>query len=114
MRITANMDMEKDLRLSGNCERYIILSASQNAEKCARYSNTLLVSLNNRIYFREHQLPEHGDSVHIPVHLPVSDRQRRQATALSSLRFAESEPQPQSSKPEAVILPLYIIPDHGA
>jgi hypothetical protein len=102
MRITANM--EKDLRFSGNCESHIIPSASQNAEKCDRYSNTLLVSLNNRIYFREHQLPEHGDS----VHLPVSDRQ---AIALSSLSFAESEPQPQSSK--VVILPLYTIPDQG-
>jgi hypothetical protein len=97
VRITA--DMAKD---SGNCERHIVPSVTQGTDKCARYSNTLLVSLNNRIYFREHQPPGHGDS----GHLPVTDRQ---ANALSSLDFAESEPQPQSSK--GVILLLYIIPD---
>jgi hypothetical protein len=102
VRITA--DMAKELSFSGSCERHIVPSVTQNTDKCARYSNTLLVSLNNRIYFREHQPPRHGDS----VHLPVSDRQ---ATALSSLNFAESEPQPQLSK--GVILPLYIIPDQG-
>ena len=62
------------------------------------------MSLNNCIYFREREPPVYVDS----IHLPVSDRQ---ATALSSLSFAESEPQPQSSK--AVILPLYTIPDEG-
>ena len=79
--------------------------ANQNADKCARYSNTLLVSLNNRVYFRKNQPPEHGDS----VHLPLSDQVR--ATALSSLRFAVSEPEPEVSK--GVVLPLYIIPDQG-
>ncbi|KAH8981153.1 hypothetical protein EDB92DRAFT_1953369 [Lactarius akahatsu] len=54
------------------------------------YSNTLLVSLNNRIYFREHLLPEHGDSPH-PM---ISDRVR--ATALSSLHFAVPEPRPRT------------------
>ncbi|KAH9057066.1 hypothetical protein EDB83DRAFT_2316043 [Lactarius deliciosus] len=54
------------------------------------YSNTLLVSLNNRIYFREHHLPEHGDS----ASLAVSDGVR--ATALSSPRFAIPEPQPRT------------------
>ncbi|KAI9457790.1 hypothetical protein BJY52DRAFT_455361 [Lactarius psammicola] len=54
------------------------------------YSNTLLVSLNNRIYFREHQLPEHGNS----ASLMVSDGVR--ATALSLPRFAVPEPQPRT------------------
>ncbi|KAH9070987.1 hypothetical protein EDB83DRAFT_2261859 [Lactarius deliciosus] len=31
------------------------------------YSNTLLVSLNNRIYFREHKPPGHGDSAFFAV-----------------------------------------------
>ncbi|KAH8978635.1 hypothetical protein EDB92DRAFT_1987280 [Lactarius akahatsu] len=51
------------------------------------YSNTLLVSLNNRIYFREHKLPGHGDS----AFLTVTDGVR--ATALPSPRFAVPEPQ---------------------
>ncbi len=46
------------------------------------------MSLNNRIYFREHQLPVNGDS----AYLTVSDRVR--ATALSSPLFAVPEPQP--------------------
>ncbi|KAH9066146.1 hypothetical protein EDB87DRAFT_1589120 [Lactarius vividus] len=54
------------------------------------YSNTLLVSLNNRIYFREHLSPEHGDSPH-PM---ISDRVR--PTALSSLNFAVLEPRPRT------------------
>ncbi|KAH8998281.1 hypothetical protein EDB86DRAFT_828495 [Lactarius hatsudake] len=49
------------------------------------YSNTLLVSLNNRIYFREHKPPGHGDS----AFLTVADGVR--ATALSSPRFAVLE-----------------------
>ncbi len=65
--------------------------SSQNADTYLRYSNTLLVSFNNRIYFREHQLPEHGDS----ACLTVSGRVR--ATALSSLGFAV--PGPQSRTP---------------
>ncbi|KAI9439542.1 hypothetical protein H4582DRAFT_2074904 [Lactarius indigo] len=52
------------------------------------YSNTLLVSLNNRIYFRDHQAPELGDSVFIT--LP----NRVRATTQSTLRFAVPEPQP--------------------
>ncbi|KAH9019124.1 hypothetical protein EDB85DRAFT_583913 [Lactarius pseudohatsudake] len=51
------------------------------------YSNTLLVSINNRIYFREHKPPGHGDS----AFLMVTDGVR--ATALSSPRFAVPEPQ---------------------
>jgi len=45
------------------------------------------VSLNNRIYFREHKPPGHGDS----AYLTVSDGVR--ATALSSPCFAVPAPQ---------------------
>ncbi len=48
------------------------------------------MSFNNRIYFREHQPPEHGDS----AYLTVSDRVR--TTALSPHCFAIPEPQPQT------------------
>ncbi|KAH9066191.1 hypothetical protein EDB87DRAFT_1678942 [Lactarius vividus] len=51
------------------------------------YSNTLLVSLNNRIYFRDNEPSEHGDN----AFLTVTDRVR--PTALSSPRFAVPEPQ---------------------
>ncbi|KAI9451312.1 hypothetical protein BJY52DRAFT_120707 [Lactarius psammicola] len=54
------------------------------------YSNTLLVSFNNRIYFRGHQLPGNGDS----THLTVSGRVR--ATALPSLSFTVLEPHPRT------------------
>ncbi|KAI9445948.1 hypothetical protein H4582DRAFT_1902246 [Lactarius indigo] len=50
------------------------------------YSNTLLVSLNNRIYFREHQAPENDDNA-----ITVSVRVR--AATQSSLSFAVPEPQ---------------------
>jgi hypothetical protein len=98
VRITA--DMAKELSFSGSCERHIVPSVTQNTDKCARYSNTLLVSLNNRIYFREHKPPGHGDSIHIRV----TDHQ---ATPLSSLSLAESKPHPQSSKD--VILPRFTL-----
>ena len=75
-----------------------MLRASQNSYKRVRYSNTLLVSLNNRIYFREHRLPEHGYS----ACLDVSDRVR--ALAVSSISFAGPELQTQASK--GVTLPL--------
>ncbi|KAH9077842.1 hypothetical protein EDB83DRAFT_1523341 [Lactarius deliciosus] len=48
------------------------------------YSNTLLVSLNNRIYVRDHQSPEHAT--------PVPDGAR----TVTELRFAISEPQPRA------------------
>ena len=81
--------------------------ASQNADKWVRYSNTLLVSLNNRIYFREHQPPEHGDS----AYLTVSDRVR--APAVTSPCFAVPEPQLQESRSD--ISSVYTIsrPDDG-
>ncbi|KAI9451309.1 hypothetical protein BJY52DRAFT_120522 [Lactarius psammicola] len=56
------------------------------------YSNTLLVSLNNRIYFREHQPPEHGDS----AYLTVSDRVC--TTAVTPPCFAIPEPQLRESR----------------
>jgi len=56
------------------------------------YSNTLLVSLNNRIYFREHELPQrHGDSAYLKTSNPV------RAAVQSSLRFAVPEEQPQTT-----------------
>ncbi|KAH9032050.1 hypothetical protein EDB85DRAFT_2238161 [Lactarius pseudohatsudake] len=54
------------------------------------YSNTLLVSLNNRIYFRDHQAPEHSDNACITVSVRVH------ATARSSISFAVPEPQPRT------------------
>ncbi|KAH9009656.1 hypothetical protein EDB84DRAFT_1571086 [Lactarius hengduanensis] len=71
------------------------------------YSNTLLVSLNNRIYFRDHQPPEQleGDN----PHLTVSGRVR--ATVLSSLRFSVPEPQPRTPTPDN--FPLYPVPRPG-
>ena len=95
------IDVTKELRLLGNCEWHSIPFASQNADKCVRYSNTLLVSLNNCIYFCEHQPPEHGDMSCIVV----SDWFR--TTAPSLLRFAVPEPQTQVSK--GVISPLHLI-----
>jgi len=64
-----------------------------------------MLSLNNRIYFREHQPPEHGDS----VQLPVSERIR--PTALSSLRFTIPEPQTEASK--VVVFPPHPISRPG-
>ncbi|KAH9070718.1 hypothetical protein EDB83DRAFT_359936 [Lactarius deliciosus] len=65
------------------------------------YSNTLLVSLNNRIYFREHQSSGRGNS----ADLPVSKRVR--ATAVTSPSFAVAKPPPQAQK--GGTFPLYTI-----
>ncbi|KAI9467396.1 hypothetical protein BJY52DRAFT_1182834 [Lactarius psammicola] len=54
------------------------------------YSNTLLVSLNNRIYFRDHKPPGHGDSAFVTASVGV------RATVLSSPSFALPEPQPRT------------------
>ncbi|KAI9443833.1 hypothetical protein H4582DRAFT_2095253 [Lactarius indigo] len=54
------------------------------------YSNTLLVSLNNRIYLRDHQSPEHEDSAGPPV------TDGAYAATVTTLRFAMPEPQPQA------------------
>ncbi|KAI9445946.1 hypothetical protein H4582DRAFT_2069310 [Lactarius indigo] len=62
------------------------------------YSNTLLVSLNNRIYFRDRQSPGHGnDAV-----LPVSKR-------LHTMSPGSIVPEPQPRASMGVILPLYSI-----
>ncbi|KAI9445945.1 hypothetical protein H4582DRAFT_517254 [Lactarius indigo] len=54
------------------------------------YSNTLLASLNNRIYFREHKPPGQGDS----AYLTVSDRVN--TSDLSPLCFEVPESQPRT------------------
>ena len=76
----------QELRLLGKCERCITPRARQTTDRCVRYANTLLVNLNNRIYFRDHQPPGVGDSADF---IP-SDRVC--ATAQTSLRFAIPEP----------------------
>ncbi|KAI9457787.1 hypothetical protein BJY52DRAFT_1212427 [Lactarius psammicola] len=65
------------------------------------YSNTLLVSLNNRIYFRDHKSTEHGDNV------VVSDGVR--ATALSLPRFAVPAPQPRTPTGDSEDFQVYTI-----
>ena len=47
----------KELGSSGKCNCHIECDVQENAHKDFRYANTLLVSLNNRIYFREHGSP---------------------------------------------------------
>jgi len=54
-----------------------------NADKRSRYSNTLLVSLNNRIYFRDHSFPGGGVNTQYYV-----DSGRSYPSAVSSLTFA--------------------------
>jgi len=56
------------------------------------YSNTFLVSLNNRTYFREHEPPEHGES----VDLTASNSDRVRATVRTSLCFAMPESRPRT------------------
>ncbi|KAI9445947.1 hypothetical protein H4582DRAFT_517421 [Lactarius indigo] len=71
------------------------------------YSNTLLVSLNNRIYFRDHQPPEQGDTPHLTT---VSDRVH--ATALSPIRFAPPEPRPRTPTMDNYSVPRLENLDH--
>ncbi len=57
----------------------------ENAHKSSRYSNTLLVSLNNRIYFRDHSTSGvHVDTDH---YVDTGDQFHRSAT--TSLHFAQ-------------------------
>ncbi|KAH9071035.1 hypothetical protein EDB83DRAFT_2517615 [Lactarius deliciosus] len=70
------------------------------------YSNTLLASLNNRIYFRDRRSSVHG----ISASLPVSKRVRA-ATITSPGSAAIPGPQPQESKGD--IFPLYSISRPG-
>ncbi|KAH8995465.1 hypothetical protein EDB92DRAFT_208111 [Lactarius akahatsu] len=69
------------------------------------YSNTLLASLNNRIYFRDRRSSVHG----ISAALPVSKRVR--AATITSPGSAIPEPQLQDSKGD--IFPLYSISRPG-
>jgi hypothetical protein len=70
------------LRLSGNCGSHTLYTLKQIADECIRYSNTLLMSLNNRIYSRENQSSHNAG-------LMVSDRVL--ATAATTIHFAETE-----------------------
>ena len=105
--VCLTVDDTKELRLSENCKRRLILCASRSADECGRYSNTLLVNLNNRIYFREHDPPGLGDS----ACLTVSNRIR--AMALSSLNL-RVVPEPQTQAPKGVIFPLNPLSQPGS
>ena len=63
------------------------------------------MSLNNRIYFREHQSPGNGNSASLSVF------KRIRATAVTSPRSAVPEPQPQASKGDT--FPLYSVSRPG-
>ncbi|KAI9428729.1 hypothetical protein H4582DRAFT_2091105 [Lactarius indigo] len=69
------------------------------------YSNTLLASLNNRIYFRDRRSSVHGISASLPA------SKRVHATVITSPGSAVPEPQPQESKGD--IFPLYSISRPG-
>jgi hypothetical protein len=57
---------KKELGSLGKCNCDIECDMRVNADKDSRYANTLMVSLNNRIYFREHALSVvHSSSNHI-------------------------------------------------
>ncbi|KAI9445949.1 hypothetical protein H4582DRAFT_2069312 [Lactarius indigo] len=76
------------------------------------YSNTLLVSLNNRIYFREHKPPGHGDS----AYLTVSNRVRATALSSGSPCFAIPESQSRTSRgdnPQLCTISLTVGLDEG-
>jgi hypothetical protein len=60
-----------------------MLHVRANADECSRYSNTLLVSLNNRIYFRDH--PFTGGSGNTRCFV---DSGRTCRSTVSSLTFA--------------------------
>ena len=72
----------KVLKLSGNCESHTLYTLRKISDECIRYSNTLLTSLNNRIYFRDHQSSRNAG-------LMVSNRVL--ATAATTIHFAEME-----------------------
>ncbi|KAH9019180.1 hypothetical protein EDB85DRAFT_2009461, partial [Lactarius pseudohatsudake] len=54
------------------------------------YSNTLLVSLNNRIYFRDRQSSERGDNA------SILDSDQLRATTVTSLHFVGTGPRSQA------------------
>ena len=70
-----------------------------NVHARPRYSNTLLVTLNNRIYFRDHTPPGHGDSGHLP--------KSGQLATVTSLGFAGAESQLQASTEDSFKLDTF-------
>ena len=63
-----------------------MLELRANADGCFRYSNTLLVSLNNRIYFRDHPFRgAHGDT------RCYVDSGRSLRATVTPLTFAQNE-----------------------
>jgi hypothetical protein len=67
---------------SENCDQ-VVLEVWTNADERSRYSNTLLVSLNNRIYFRDHSYPGGNGNTQCYI-----DSSRSYPSAVSSLTFA--------------------------
>ncbi|KAH9066145.1 hypothetical protein EDB87DRAFT_1732114 [Lactarius vividus] len=66
------------------------------------YSNTLLVSLNNRIYLRDHQSSGHGNGAVLPV-----------SKVVHTISPGSAVPEPQPHASMGVILPLYSISRPG-
>ncbi len=70
------------LESSENCD-LVVLAVRTNADECSRYSNTLFVSLNNRIYFRDYPYPGgRGDT------WSYVDSGRSHPSTVSSVTFA--------------------------
>ena len=63
---------------------YYSLVANQIDDECLRYSNTLLVSLNNRIYFRDQAAGSSGGA----DSLRLTATSRVRASGLGSIPFA--------------------------
>jgi hypothetical protein len=65
----------------------VLLDVQAHAYESSRYSNTLLVSLNNRIYFRDHPFRGvHGDSRYYVDSAPPSTF----PSAVAPLTFAQN------------------------
>jgi len=67
---------------SENCDQFV-LEVWTDADERSRYSNTLLVSLNNRVYFRDHSRGNNQRYVD-----SESNPGRSYPSAVSSLTFA--------------------------
>ena len=67
---------------SENCDQ-VVFEVWTNADERSRYSNTLLVSLNNRIYFRDHSYSEGRGNSQCDV-----DSSPSYPSAVSPLTFA--------------------------
>lgn len=82
IRFSPPLISETVLGSSGKCKWLHECDVWVNAHRSSRYSNTLLVSLNNRIYFREH--PRAG------IHMESDESGRsHRSTAITSLHFAQ-------------------------